>query len=67
MLAKPQQVLLSLFSFFLVSPILAEHNGPIHEQTARTCSVCHQEIYDQWRGSMHAQSSALKDPIHGAM
>jgi hypothetical protein len=46
---------------------LAEHNGPVHDQSARTCAGCHQQIYDQWRGSMHANSTALKDPIHEAM
>lgn len=31
-----------------------------------SCKNCHEEIYKQWSGSMHANSSALKDPIHGA-
>jgi hypothetical protein len=56
--------------FFLapfVSTAQTEHNGPVHNQSARTCAVCHQQIYDQWRGSMHANSTALKDPIHEAM
>ena len=56
---------LLFFSFNAVGE--QEHNGPIHEQTARSCSVCHQQIYEQWRGSMHANSTALNDPIHGAM
>lgn len=30
------------------------------------CKKCHEEIYEQWNVSMHANSSALKDPIHGA-
>ncbi|MGB5648850.1 MAG: cytochrome c family protein, partial [Sedimenticolaceae bacterium] len=30
------------------------------------CKSCHEEIYAQWADSMHANSSALKDPIHGA-
>ena len=33
---------------------------------AKSCQNCHEEIYAQWAGSMHANSSALKDPIHGA-
>ena len=33
---------------------------------AKACKQCHEEIYAQWEGSMHANSSALKDPIHGA-
>ncbi|MBK5929053.1 cytochrome c family protein [Halochromatium salexigens] len=38
---------------------------PIHHVSAEVCSNCHQEIYRQWKGSMHAQSTALEDPIHG--
>ena len=58
-------LLLSLFAHLALAAD-AEPNG-LHHQTARDCAVCHQEIYDQWRGSMHAQSTALSDPIHGAM
>jgi len=39
---------------------------PIHQISAIECKKCHVEIYNQWKGSMHAQSTALKDPIHGA-
>lgn len=38
---------------------------PLHLISAETCKVCHKEIYKQWKGSMHANSTALKDPIHG--
>ena len=38
----------------------------LHHVEAKACKQCHEEIYAQWVGSMHAQSSALKDPIHGA-
>ena len=38
---------------------------PIHQVSSETCKLCHKEIYKQWKGSMHAQSSALNDPIHG--
>lgn len=40
---------------------------PLHHIAAADCGECHQEIYQQWQGSMHAKSSALKDPIHAAM
>ncbi len=43
----------------------AEEAGPIHQVPSETCKNCHQEIYRQWQGSMHAKSTALKDPIHG--
>lgn len=39
--------------------------GP-HEVTSQLCGACHIEIYQEWKGSMHANSTALKDPIHGA-
>ncbi len=44
----------------------ARAETPIHHVSSETCKLCHKEIYKQWKGSMHAQSSALKDPIHGA-
>jgi len=43
----------------------AEETGPIHQVPSETCKACHQEIYRQWSGSMHAKSTALTDPIHG--
>lgn len=39
----------------------------LHHLSASACGTCHQEIYRQWKGSMHANSTALSDPIHGAM
>ncbi len=44
----------------------AEEATNIHHISAETCKACHQEIYKQWQGSMHSQSTALTDPIHGA-
>lgn len=41
-------------------------NAALHQTSAEVCGTCHQQIYKQWSGSMHAQASALKDPIHGA-
>ena len=37
-----------------------------HHISAEVCKECHQEIYQQWQQSMHAQSTALADPIHEA-
>jgi len=54
----------------LFAPMLlnaSEHGGEsLHHIKPETCKQCHEEIYNQWSGSMHANSSALKDPIHGA-
>ncbi|MBK1716925.1 cytochrome c family protein [Thiocystis violacea] len=43
----------------------AEESEPIHRTSSEVCETCHQDIYRQWKGSMHAQSTALSDPIHG--
>lgn len=48
-------------SLFAVEPASAVPHGE-----SAACGVCHQAIYDQWAGSMHAKSTALEDPIHGA-
>ncbi len=48
---------------FWVGSAQAEEN--IHHLSSEVCANCHQDIYKQWRGSMHANSTALKDPIHG--
>ena len=61
---KPTKLLtliyLSLISFSVTS-YAAES---IHHVSSETCKQCHKDIYKQWKGSMHAQSSALNDPIH---
>ena len=45
--------------------VAAESAAPFHHISSEVCEGCHQEIYRQWKGSMHAQSTALSDPIHG--
>lgn len=37
-----------------------------HHLSAEACKDCHQEIYQQWKSSIHAHSTALSDPIHEA-
>ena len=44
----------------------AEQPKRVQDIRPEACKKCHEEIYEQWLGSMHARSSALKDPIHGA-
>jgi hypothetical protein len=36
----------------------------IQQVSAEVCKTCHQDVYRQWSGSMHAKSTALSDPIH---
>ncbi|GAB0058529.1 hypothetical protein SIID45300_02880 [Candidatus Magnetaquicoccaceae bacterium FCR-1] len=40
---------------------------PLKHIPSVNCGECHQEIFQQWQGSMHAKSTALTDPIHGAV
>jgi hypothetical protein len=55
----------SFFIFFcwlgLSNYVIAE---PLHHVSSETCKTCHKEIYKQWKGSMHGNSSAINDPIH---
>ncbi len=44
----------------------ADESESIHHISATVCKTCHKETYKQWKGSMHANSTAFKDPIHGA-
>lgn len=66
---------LFLFCLLFLSSLTAHAatdivNVPIptspHEVSAEICATCHVEIYEEWKGSMHANSTALKDPLHGA-
>jgi len=43
-----------------------EEKKSVHHIRPEACKKCHEEIYEQWKRSMHARSSALADPIHGA-
>jgi hypothetical protein len=47
-------------------PNVAQAKKSIHHVRPEACKKCHEEVYLQWSESMHADSSALKDPIHGA-
>ena len=58
--------LTSLCSFTYICLSSAFADEPVQYVDAEACKQCHEEIYVQWKGSMHANSSALKDPIHGA-
>ena len=51
-------------SFFISSLSIAKDVHDITNTSSKKCGKCHEEIYDEWKGSMHAQSTALKDPIH---
>ncbi len=42
-------------------------DGPLHHVSASVCQSCHEDIFQQWSGSMHAKSTALRDPIHALL
>lgn len=69
----PSLLLIPLSSVLLAVPSFAaeaeEEDAKVknvHHIRPEACKKCHEEIYEQWKESMHASSSALRDPIHGA-
>lgn len=58
-------LVLGLAGVSWLSTSTAAESGPIHQVSAEVCKACHQDIFKQWEGSMHAKSTALADPIHG--
>lgn len=50
-----------LSSFIGLNAFAAES---VRDVSSEVCGSCHKDIYDQWAGSMHANSTALNDPIH---
>ena len=54
-----------LFLSGLMTNVMAAVKQPLRHVSATECKACHEDIYSQWQGSMHANSTALKDPIHG--
>lgn len=66
-----RQVLLAMtvLGFGLLASASVQADGerpPLHHVPSDVCGSCHMEIYKQWSGSMHSNSTALRDPIHGA-
>ncbi|MCK5903560.1 MAG: hypothetical protein KAG28_10490 [Cocleimonas sp.] len=56
----------SLFSLIFASTsFAADAHEDLTNTSAEKCGKCHETIYEQWSESLHAQSTALKDPIHG--
>ena len=63
------RILQTLFTiiFLCIQPFaIASEEHSLRHVESKNCGQCHQQIYEQWQGSMHAQSTALQDPIHGA-
>ncbi len=50
----------------VVTPILPDADAAeptLGHVSSETCAECHETIYQQWRRSMHSQSTAVSDPI----
>jgi len=57
-----------MLKFFLLLLCLTLTARPQDEfQPATSCSDCHDEIYQQWLSSFHANSTVQKDPLFRAM
>ncbi|MES9983556.1 MAG: cytochrome c family protein [Candidatus Thiodiazotropha sp. 6PLUC6] len=59
---KRVSLLIVIFCWFAFMNLATAE--PLHHISSETCKTCHKEIYKQWKGSMHGNSSALNDPIH---
>jgi len=63
------RILQTLFTiiFLCIQPFaIASEEHSLRHVESKNCGQCHQQVYEQWQDSMHAQSTALQDPIHGA-
>lgn len=54
----------AIFIFSITLLPVAFAGDSISKVSSEVCQNCHKDIYKQWKGSMHANSTALKDPIH---
>ncbi len=61
-----QSLALFCLGLILTTTVIAAEHPRLRDISAAECGECHQQIYQQWKSSMHAQSTALSDPIHAA-
>lgn len=55
-----------LFLFISLCSLIA-NDSTHHFAPSSDCKACHTTIYDEFYGSMHANSTPQKDPIHAAV
>ncbi|MBF0425363.1 MAG: cytochrome c family protein [Magnetococcales bacterium] len=75
MIRKRVQILVALTCGMLVMGGVAQVSSawagkerpPLQQIPSAVCGECHQEIFHEWQGSVHARSSAIHDPLHAAM
>jgi len=59
-----------LAAALMAAPLSYAHELPqgFHGfEMSTKCQGCHADIYAEWEGSMHANSSKFKDPVHAAL
>ncbi len=58
--------LLGMLFCLLMNGVNAKEERLLRHIPAEECGQCHEQIYGQWKSSVHANSTALTDPIHAA-
>jgi len=56
-----------VLSLVFLSTLLWGNDGVHAFAKSEDCKACHTQIYDEFHGSMHANSTPQKDPIHEAV
>jgi len=59
---------MKIFALFLLLCSFLNANDMAHNfAPSEDCQACHTKIYEEFTGSMHANSTPQKDPIHGSV
>ncbi len=57
-----------LSSLLILLAISLQANDAVHSfAPSKDCKACHTQIYNEFEGSMHANATPQKDPIHNAV
>ncbi|EIJ40947.1 nitrate/TMAO reductase, membrane-bound tetraheme cytochrome c subunit [Beggiatoa alba B18LD] len=66
---KTSLLRICVLGILLLCHCLTYANPPLdpHQLSTAVCGACHQDVFAQWQSSMHAQSTALSDPVHGGI
>jgi hypothetical protein len=56
-----------LLPLLLFVNILNANDKARHYSSSEDCKACHTQIYNEYTGSMHANSTPQKDPIHNSV
>ncbi len=56
-----------LYLFVFITTSLVANNAVHKYAKSEDCKACHTQIYDEYFGSMHANSTPQRDPIHASV